>query len=54
MNLEVRESPKDDAFCAHAINEPNEPFVVEDARKMSGYNEQKKLIEKYKPLNVPK
>ncbi|REE25418.1 PAS domain S-box protein [Winogradskyella pacifica] len=31
--LEVRETPKDYAFCAHAINQPNEPFIVEDARK---------------------
>ncbi|MDW7692097.1 PAS domain S-box protein [Flammeovirgaceae bacterium SG7u.111] len=31
--VEVRETPKDYSFCAHAINKPNEPFIVEDARK---------------------
>lgn len=31
--LDVRETPKKFAFCAHAINNPNEPFIVEDARK---------------------
>ncbi|SFN72581.1 PAS domain S-box protein [Salegentibacter flavus] len=31
--LEARKTPKDYAFCAHAINTPNEPFIVEDARK---------------------
>lgn len=31
--LEVRETPRKYAFCAHAINKPNEPFIVEDARK---------------------
>lgn len=32
-NLDVRETPKDFSFCAHAINTPETPFVVEDARK---------------------
>lgn len=31
--LDVRETPRDYSFCAHAINQPNEPFIVEDARK---------------------
>ncbi|HEY9185447.1 MAG TPA: PAS domain S-box protein [Salegentibacter sp.] len=31
--LEARETSRDYAFCAHAINTPNEPFIVEDARK---------------------
>ncbi|MFC3978344.1 PAS domain-containing protein [Belliella kenyensis] len=31
--LEARETPKEYAFCAHAINTPNEPFIIEDARK---------------------
>ncbi|MCC5906833.1 MAG: PAS domain S-box protein [Balneolaceae bacterium] len=31
--LEDRETHKDYSFCAHAINTPKEPFIVEDARK---------------------
>lgn len=31
--LEVRETPKDYSFCAHAINNPTEPFIVEDSRE---------------------
>ena len=29
----VRETPKEQAFCAQAIKNPNEPFIVPDARK---------------------
>ena len=31
--LDVSETPKDYAFCAHAIHKPNEIFIVEDSRK---------------------
>lgn len=31
--LEVYETPKDHAFCAHAINDPNNLFIVQDAKK---------------------
>ena len=31
--LSVTETPKDFAFCAHAINEPDDVFIVQDARK---------------------
>lgn len=31
--VDVRETPKQFAFCAHAINNPDVPFIVEDARK---------------------
>ncbi|WP_052471226.1 sensor histidine kinase [Winogradskyella sp. PG-2] len=31
--LDVRETPKDIAFCAHAINKPEEILIVEDAAK---------------------
>lgn len=31
--LKERETTKDYSFCAHAINTPKKPFIVEDARK---------------------
>jgi signal transduction histidine kinase len=31
--LKVPETPRDFAFCAHAINDPKNTFVVEDSRK---------------------
>ena len=31
--LDVTETPKDFAFCAHAINEPSEVFIIPDARR---------------------
>jgi len=33
IGLDVPETPRDFAFCAHAINSPNETFVVPDSRK---------------------
>ncbi|MFM7667251.1 MAG: PAS domain S-box protein, partial [Bacteroidota bacterium] len=32
VGLDVSETPRDLSFCAHAINTPNEPFIIEDAR----------------------
>jgi len=32
VGLDVSETPRDLAFCAHAIITPNEPFIIEDAR----------------------
>lgn len=29
---DAKETPRDHAFCGHAINEPNELFIIEDAR----------------------
>lgn len=31
--LDVTETPKDYAFCAHAINDPENIFIIQDARK---------------------
>ena len=31
--LFVSETPREFAFCAHAINKPNEPFIINDSRK---------------------
>ena len=31
-NLDVSETPKEYAFCAHAINDPKNVFIVQDAR----------------------
>lgn len=31
--LDVKETPRDLSFCGHAINEPNEIFVIENAHK---------------------
>lgn len=31
--VEAREAPKEFAFCAHAINRPEEVFIIEDSRK---------------------
>lgn len=33
LGIDVTETPKEIAFCAHAINDPKNPLVVEDARK---------------------
>ena len=33
IGLEVNETSRDVAFCAHAINEKDDLFIIEDARK---------------------
>ncbi len=37
--LETRSTPRDYAFCAHAINDPNEPFIVENATTDERFND---------------
>lgn len=37
--LNVSETPKDYAFCAHAINDSNEVFIIQDARKDERFND---------------
>jgi PAS domain S-box-containing protein len=32
VGLEVSETPRELSFCAHAINSPNDPFIIEDTR----------------------
>jgi GAF domain-containing protein len=32
QGLEIRETPRSQSFCAHAIHRPGEPMVVTDAR----------------------
>ena len=31
--IDVSETPRDYSFCAHAINDPNNVFIIEDSRK---------------------
>jgi signal transduction histidine kinase len=33
IGLEAKQTSRDVSFCGHAINNPEEPFIVEDARK---------------------
>ncbi len=37
--LEAKETPKEYAFCAHAINDPKDIFIVEDARKDARFHD---------------
>lgn len=37
--LEARETPRDIAFCAHAINKPEEILMVEDATKDNRFHD---------------
>ncbi len=37
--LDVSETPKEYAFCAHAINDTNDVFIIQDARKDERFND---------------
>lgn len=39
IGLDVPETPRDFAFCAHAINSPHETFVIPDSRKDERFND---------------
>ena len=39
QGLEVLETPRDYAFCAHAINRPEEMLIVNDAREDERFRE---------------
>jgi len=32
VGIDVSETPRELSFCAHAINSPSDPFIIEDAR----------------------
>lgn len=44
FGISIDETSRDDAFCAHAINEPNDIFIIPDSRKDERFHDNPYVI----------